>query len=365
MLLTVLFYAFVVVTGIQIIYYLLFATILGKKKKEVVNSKEYPITVIVYNKNNGNALVENLPSLLNQNYPKFEILIVDNNSNDNTIDNVEDLVDKHNHLKIIQVENNEAFWGNKKYALTLGIKAAKYDHLLFTDSQTKILSTNWISEMSSKFSDTKTINLGYRKFTKNSTFLNLLARFENLIKALQCFSYIKINSPFMAFGKNLAYERQEFFNVKGFIYHIKINNGEDDLFIRDAATKENITFTISSDSFVETESPKSLSEWFGTLKSNRSLQKHYKFKQQLLLHLFTISKVLFYVLGTSAFFFFSWKIILPIVLVYFLILWIVVGVTSKKLEEPQLVFFLPILEISLVLIQISIFIANSFSKSNR
>lgn len=365
MFLTVLFYVFVVVAGIQIIYYLLFSSILVKNKKEVITSNEYPISVIVYNKNNGDSLRNNLPNLLNQKYSKFEILILDSSTDDNDLGElILDFVEKHNNLKIIKAENNKAFWGNKKYALTLGIKAAKYDHLLFTDARTKVLSTDWINSMSTNFTKTKTINLGYRKLSKSNSFLNLLARFENVIKATQCFSFLKINNSFMAFGDNLSYDRQEFFNVKHFIYHIKVTNGEDDLFIRDAATKENITYTLDANSFVENEAPESITGWISSLKSNKSLQKHYKIKQRLLLNLFSFTKLLFYVFGTISFFFFSWQIILPIVLSYFLIQFVVVGLLAKKLQEPYIVYFLPILEISLVLIQISIFIANSFSKTS-
>ena len=178
MFLTVLFYVFVVVAGIQIIYYLLFSSILVKNKKEVITSNEYPISVIVYNKNNGDSLKNNLPTLLNQEYSKFEILIVDSGTDSGTKELIADFIIKYKNLKIIKVENNEAFWGNKKYALTLGIKAAQYDHLLFTDAKTKILSRDWITKMSSNFSETKTINIGYQKFSKKDSFLNLLVRFE-------------------------------------------------------------------------------------------------------------------------------------------------------------------------------------------
>lgn len=365
MLLIVLFYIFVVVTSIQIIYYLLFSSILIKNKKEVIISNEYPISVIVYNKNNGDSLKNNLPTLLNQEYSKFEILIVDSGTDSGTKELIADFIIKYKNLKIIKVENNEAFWGNKKYALTLGIKAAQYDHLLFTDAKTKILSRDWITKMSSNFSETKTINIGYQKFSKKDSFLNLLVRFENLITGIQCFSFIKINSPFMAFGDNLAFNKKAFFDVKGFIDHIKIPNGVGDLFIRDAATKKNITHTLSAKSFVENDAPNSMSSWFASLKSTKSLQKHYKIKQRILLYTFSVTKLLFYLFGIISLFFFSWKITLPIVLFYFLIQFVVIGLTAKKLNDFDVIFFLPILEISLILIQISIFIAKLFSKANR
>jgi asparagine N-glycosylation enzyme membrane subunit Stt3 len=63
-------------------------------------------------------------------------------------------------------------------------------------------------------------------------------------------------------------------------------------------------------------------------------------------------------------FFYPWQMILPIVLTYFLVQYIIVGIAANKLKEPYLIFVLPFLEIGLLLIQISIFSANLISKPN-
>jgi glycosyltransferase involved in cell wall biosynthesis len=364
MILTVVFYFFVACTGIQIIYYLSFSSFLFKQKKRNQKTGSIPVSVILYAKNSTAELQENLPLVIAQTYPIFEIVLIDNASSDDTSEIMKAFQEKNENIKIVAVKNTEAFWNNKKYALTLGIKAATYDHLLFTDANSKPISKNWIGEMSAMFTVKRTIVLGYEKFKSEKTFTNLLIRFYSLLKALKCFSFAKTATPFMAFGNNLAYTKSEFFKVNGFINHIKIIYGEDDLFIRDAASKKNIAFSISEDSFIETEPHKSFKEWFQYVRITNSLRVHYKFKHRFLLSLFIFSKTFFYVLAIVLFFFYPAEIIGFFLLAYVLVQYLVIGFSAKKLKESQLIFFLPFLEIGLLLIQISIFSANLISKPN-
>ncbi|MCI2227824.1 glycosyltransferase [Polaribacter sp. MSW13] len=364
MIIPVLFYLFVAFTVIQIIYYLAFSTFLLDNKKEKKNSSEISISVIICAKNEAENLQKFLPSILEQDYATYQVILINDASSDETSEVMKFFKEKNSNIKIIDVENIEAFWGNKKYALTLGIKAAKYEHLLFTDADCKPVSKNWIREMSKSFTHKKTIVLGYGKYQKEKKLVNLFIRFETLLTAIQYFSYAKIGSPYMGVGRNLAYHRSEFFNVKGFINHIQVRSGDDDLFIQDASNKENTTFCTSEDSFTISEAPKSFKEWSRQKRRHISTAKHYKTKHKFFLGLFFISKVFFFVLAPILFFFYPWKIILPIVLSYYLIQFIVIGFSARKLKESQIIYFLPFLEIGLLLFQFSIFINNLWSKPN-
>ncbi|MCL7753457.1 glycosyltransferase [Polaribacter sp. Z022] len=364
MILTVLFYSFVVFTAIQIIYYLLFSTFLFGNKKDKKKSLELPISVIICAKNEAKNLEEFLPSIIHQDYTDFEIVLINDASSDATESVMESFAKKHSKIKIINVENIEAFWGNKKYALTLGIKAATYEHLLFTDADCKPVSKYWIKEMSQNFTKNKTIVLGYGKYKKENSLVNIFVRFETLLTAIQYLSYAKLGSPYMAVGRNLAYKKSEFFNVKGFINHMHIKSGDDDLFVQDAANKVNTTISTSTNSFTESLAPKSFKDWFRQKRRHISTANHYKFKHQFFLALFFISKVFFYITATTLFFFYSWKIILPIFLSYYFIQFIVIGFSAKKLKEPIITYFLPFLEIGLLLFHLSIFITNLAAKPN-
>lgn len=364
MIISVLFYSFVVFTAIQIIYYLFFTSFLLADKKQKKTQEQFDVSIIICAKNEAENLKKFLPSIIHQEYKSYEIVLINDASSDETIEIMEAFKEKHSKIKIIDVENIEAFWGNKKYALTLGVKAAKYEHLLFTDADCKPVSKHWITEITKNFSNEKTIVLGYGKYKKEKGLVNLLVRFETLLTAIQYFSFAKLKIPYMAVGRNLAYHKSEFFRVKGFINHLHIKSGDDDLFIQDAANKKNTTICIDQNSFTESLAPTSLKKWFQQKRRHISTANHYKIQHQILLGLFFISKVFSLLLAIVLFFFYPWQIIISIILTYYVVQYIVIGFSAKKLKESQILFFLPLLEIGLLLFQFSIFINNLISKPN-
>ena len=361
-LLDVVFYSFIVVAFIQVIYYGLLFGSFSFKNEEKKHGNAIPVSVLICAKNEAENLKQFLPSILNQKYSDFEVVLINDASIDDTLEVMEDFAEKHSNIKIVNVKNIEAFWANKKYALTLGIKAATHDNLLFTDADCKPISKNWIAEMTKNFSTEKTIVLGYGKYKRTKSILNLLVRFETLLTGMQYLSYAKLGSPYMAVGRNLAYTKTDFYNVKGFINHMAIKSGDDDLFIQDAADKNNTVICISAESFTESKAPITFKEWFRQKRRHISTANFYKPKHKFLLGLFYVSKIGVIGVAPILFFYYPWQLILPILLSYYAIQYLVVAVSAKRLKEGGLLLYLPFLEIGLLLFQFSIFIANLVSK---
>ena len=362
--LNIAFYAFLSVVSIQIIYYLFlfskFAFLNPKNKTQKKNA----VSILICAKNEAENLKKFLPYILDQEYPDFEVVLINDNSHDDTLDIMEDFASKHNNIKIVNVIPTEAFYGNKKYALTLGIKATKNELLVFTDADCKPNSKYWLREISAHFSTSKSIVLGYGAYAKTKgSFLNKLIRFETLLTALQYFSYAKSGIPFMGVGRNLAYKKEEFFNANGFINHMKVRSGDDDLFINQVATNKNTSICFTKDSFTISNPKTTFKDWILQKRRHVSTAKHYKTMHKVLLAIFYISQFLFYALAIilliSTYF---WQIVLPLFLLRFLIFYIVFGKTSKKLDEKDLIIFLPFLEIFLIGTQLAIFITNLIAK---
>ena len=362
MVFTILFYTFVVATAIQVVYYLFFCSFVFEKKKEKNEDVNIPISVIVYIKNNADVLTEYIQHLVKQKYHSFEIVLVNNASIDNTIDTLKELQKQYTNLKIVDVKNTEAFWGNKKYALTLGVKAATHEHLLFTEIDSKILNEDWISEMACNFSQEKSIIIGYQKLKrKKNSLSNIFIRFHYLLNNIQAFTYTKFGSPYRATNHNLAYTKSEFFKVNGYINHVNLFIGEADLFIKDAATKINTTYSTDINSFVSSRKKITFKEWFFQQKKETILISLYKIKHQFLLRLFKVSKLVFYILAIYIAVI-NWAIALPFIIGYFTLLYTVLGKAASKFQEKNVIILLPFLDICLVLLQISIFISNQISK---
>ncbi|GAA4963267.1 glycosyltransferase [Algibacter aquimarinus] len=360
------FYAFIVVVIIQVIFYLIFFRKVAFLKPNNQNEKNIPVSIIICAKNEAENLKTFLPSIISQYYKNFEIVLINDASKDNTLEVMENFSDKHQNIKIVDVKNIEAFWGNKKYALTLGIKASKYNHLLFTDADCKPVSNKWISEMTSHFNDKKSIVLGYGAYSKvKNSLLNKLIRFETLFTAIQYFSFSKIGMPYMGVGRNLAYTKKEFFDANGFINHIQVRSGDDDLFINQIANAKNTTISITKDSFTESVPKKSFKSWVKQKRRHISTAKHYKKKHKFLLALLYSSNLLFWVLSVVLLIStHNWIYVLSLFIFRLSIQFIIIGFSSKKLNETDLLIWIPFLEIFLILAQLTIFINNLISKPN-
>ncbi len=366
MILQVLFYLFFGVVLIQCIFYgyifgkFVFANVQAQTKKNI------SISVIICAKNESENLSAFLPSVIDQNYPDFEIVLVNDGSHDDTLKVMEHFKALHANIKIVDVKPIEAFWGNKKYALTLGIKAATNRFLLFTDADCKPISNQWISEMSCHFSNDKGIVIGYGAYkTIKGSFLNKLVRFETLMTAIQYFSYAKLGQPYMAVGRNLAYKKELFFQARGFMNHMNVKSGDDDLFINQIANKKNAAICVSKNSFTESLPKQTFKSWIRQKRRHVSTANLYKLKHKAPLTLFYISQLLFWLIGTLLIcFLFNWKIVIALIGLRFIFQISILHLAIQKLNEKGLIFMTPFLELFLIVIQFYIFIKNLFSKSN-
>jgi len=362
--LLIVFCVFIAVVVIQFLYYIVVFGKFSFAKPQTVTPKRVPISVIVCAKNEEENVKKFVPLLAEQDYHTFEIVLIDDASSDNTLEIFEEFEKQYPNIKLVKVENNEAFWGNKKFALTLGIKAAKYEYLLFTDADCYPTSKNWITAMSAQFTQQKNIVLGYGAYEKiSNSFLNKIIRFETLLTATQYFSWAKIGKPYMGIGRNMAYKREEFFKVRGFMDHMKIRSGDDDLFINQAANGDNTTICYLPDSFTYSTPKTRFKDWFTQKRRHVSTAKHYKLFDRNQLGLFYLSQLLFLLLPIVLLAFqYQWIAVVSIIGFRYLFAWLTLGFAAGKLKEKDVMYWFPIIEIVLIFTQLNVFITNTFSK---
>ncbi|MFT4698232.1 MAG: glycosyltransferase involved in cell wall biosynthesis [Flavobacteriaceae bacterium] len=360
-----LLYIFAAVVFVNCAYLLLFSRFSFLQPKEIISSEEFPISLIICAKNEAENLKINIPIWQQQDYNDFEIILINDSSYDDTLEVLESFAKEDSRIKIVNVKNNEAFWGNKKYSLTLGIKAAKNKRMLFTDADCKPNSTLWMKKMVTQFSSKKQLILGFGTYQKKSGFLNKLIRYETLLTAIQYFSYAKSGMPYMGVGRNLAYTSNLYYENNGFMSHMKILSGDDDLFVNEVATSKNTALCFSKDSFTISKPKETWKEWSIQKKRHISTAKHYKDIHQFLLGLYFLSQILFWILAIVSLLMIDWKIPAIIIAFRFLLQWIIIGKSALKLDQKDLILLLPLWEIFLIFIQLSIFISNSTSKNTQ
>lgn len=350
---------FLVIVLLQLFFFLVLAKFLFSRNSSAYNKNLPKVSVIVSVYNEADHLEHLIHVLMNQVYPTLEVVVIDDGSTDSTPKILDSVFNKFQNLTILK---NTVNLGKKK-SLTKAISAAKYDQLLFTDGDCMPVSKDWIKSMMHCNSPEADIILGYGPYKHFPGFLNALIRFETAFTAFQYFGFAHIGFPYMGVGRNLAYSKTLFRSVNGYSAHDHIISGDDDLFVGEVATNDNTSICLDNASFVYSVPKTSWSSWFRQKRRHITTANHYKWQLKVTLSLFYLLNILFWCV------FFLALLSSENVLVVLSIFGLRLIITSciyrplfKKLREKSLLFFFPVLELCLVLVQAYLFIANIVSK---
>ena len=336
------------------------------KPAQANTENQEAVSVIIVAKNEYRNLKNNLPKILEQNYPNFEVILVNHASEDDTEYLIRELSQKYSHLKYVVVQDNINFFSGKKFPLSVGIKSAQHDVLLLTDADCYPDSENWIAEMQGQFTDKKEITLGYGAYEERKGLLNKLVRYDTLRVGMMYLSLAKWGIPYMGVGRNLAYRKSLFFRENGFQAHLNIPSGDDDLFINSAANFKNTAIAVGKSCRSLSVPKLSFSDWYYQKKRHLTTGKHYKTLHLFILGLWDISTLLFF---AAAIFLLSFQIqiilVSAILGVRILSQLIVTKKTMLLLGEKKLLLFSPVLEIFILVVNPLVSITGIFTKKRK
>lgn len=350
----------------QLIYYVgIYSRVLFYKKTPATN-EESSLSVIICAKDEEKNLKNNLPFILEQDYPHFEVIVVNDCSLDNTNAVLDDLQKKYSHLRTTEIKKDEKFTHGKKLAVTIGIKAAKSNWLVFTDADCKPNSKKWLKRISEKFTDDTEIVLGYGGYYKRPSFLNNIIRYDTLSIALQYFSYAMAGFPYMGVGRNMAYKKSLFFENKGFSGHYHIESGDDDLFINQTANKKNTRVCMESDAMVLSNPKENLTEWFKQKKRHLTTSKYYKGSTKFRLGTELFSRILFYTsfILSLVFFPYFYLYILAIFMFRMILQLTIIGNMAKKFNEKYILIPSVFYDIFIPFFNFIVVLANKITRNN-
>lgn len=320
-----------------------------KDNKIEYTSEFQPVSVIVYSSNDEDNIIQNLPLILEQDYPVFEVIVINDSSTDCSKDILLDLELKYNHLYQTFVPPNTCNLSRKKLSITIGIKAAKYDIILSTAANCRPQGKEWLKSMMRNFTEETDIVIGYSHYNYKSDkgAGKWFRSFDTVINAIQYLSYALRKKPFRGDGNNLAYRKEIFFRNKGFSKSLNLHFGDDDLFVNEVADSYNTAVELSPES--------QLVSYYDDIKaSNNELKLRYGFTAKyletsapLFSSFLSILNYLFYA-GVISAFATGYQNIYTIIIcsVILFSLWTVQIISYRKsayiLQAPKLLFSIPV-----------------------
>lgn len=266
-------------------------------EKEDITKLPY-VSVIIVAKNESENLARCLPAILQQDYPDYEVIVVNDGSTDESEFLLKNLKREYPFLYSTfspYSDTNESIQ-NKVLPLTIGIKAARKDVLLFTEADSLPMTDQWIKSMMSSLAG-KDIVIGYSRFTEGEDFRNKTALFDNLLFSLQYLSRAIKHKPFAGLYKNLAYKKHLFFDNKGFSATLNYDNAEE-VFVNHIMTADNTAVALEQDSYVSTELD-NFSHWKNIKTAYSRAKFNFKGFTAGIFSLETFSRYLFYMLSIA------------------------------------------------------------------
>lgn len=349
-------------------YWGVFSRFAFAKSKEISESECPPVSIVVCARDEYANLKNFLPKLLEQDYPEFEVLVVNDFSSDDSDILLEEMKKKYSHLHTFTLSQHLNFFSGKKFPLSLGIKAAKYDHLLLTDADCYPRTNQWIRHMMSEYDENTELVLGYGGYERRKGFLNILIRYETIKTAMQYFGYAKKGMPYMGTGRNLSYTKKLFFGSGGLVSHYVVASGDDDLFVNHVANAENTRMVFHEDSHTLSLPKTSFSAWFRQKSRHLTAGRLYKKSHKRWLGLYALSRTLLYLTFVAALLILHkplmWIVPISILLVVMLSQIIVTEKVAQKLEEKNLGWLSPLLELIFVIFEPLWVLKNLLSKKN-
>lgn len=348
---------------IQMLYYFIvyrriYAQYKKEKKGKLSTSNEYPpVSVIVTTNDEAQAIEKNLPLLLAQDYPNYEVIVVNNCKNNHTTDVLTLMDQKYEHLYHTFTPDSARYISQKKLAITLGIKASKNEWLLFTDANCAPKTNQWIKQMAHHFTEDKSIVLGYAGYRYSKEWIHRKIHIDQLFFSMQYLGMALLKRPFIGLGKNMAFRKSLFYQEKGFNNFLQLRAGADDLFINRTATKKNTAVETSYEGSICIDSY--YSTWKEEKLSYVASSHYYKGGQKTFLHVETLTRYLFYIISSYTLVFSilekNWivtGIVTFFLLLRFIIQALIIQKTCKSLKEKSYLWSLPIWDIVVPITQL-------------
>ncbi len=325
-----------------------------------------PLSLILAVRNEEDNLKNNLPKILSLDNVDFEMVVVDDFSQDNSYLVLGLLKDRYKRLTISMLNQETKF--SVKLAQNIAIKASKNQWVLNIPVSLSEVADEWLDNISGATDEEKNVIIGYSTFARSKGFFNSLIRIENYFLHLKSTGYILNRIPFVYSDENVAFKKEKYFEIGGYRQKVTEFYANLELIINSFIKKKTTTVLFNKESSIRKAEIVKRVDYFELLKKSIRIESHLSVSKRVILFLDELGKLLF--LPTAVFVI----VLLPELWIVFASLLgfisatylFIIKITQNRLNERKI--FIPSLMYSLLIPYFKMFYRWYFkrqSKKNR
>lgn len=324
---------------IRILYVLLYRKVIYRATNNEEPDLTPPLSVIVYACNDASYIKENLPLILEQDYPQFEVIVVNDGSTDETNEELKLLEQRYSNLYHTYLPEEAKTQSRRKLALNMALKASNYDWIVMTTANASPVSAEWLRSLARNMDDKADVVLAYSGLISSRT-KGLYYRMDNLFFQLRYLAMAKKGKPYMGVGNNLAF-RKCIYQQRLFSGILNIPVGEDDIPVNRIANSENTRVECSPGSVVKVHYQYLAKAWRERKMGYAITRKYYKNKSYRWWELEPLFRYLFWGLLIASLakgFFCNWLFALLFIkfsLIYYVIYYFSINRLARQFGEKR------------------------------
>lgn len=307
--------------------------------RQQIRDKEPAVSIVVpLFAEDANYLDTTLISLLSQDYAEFEVVVVYVGNSDDFFADIKSLQRLYPHLSPVHIDYSPHYPVSTKIALNVGIKSAKYDFVITTSSDATPASERWLSLLAKGFMYGDVV-LGYSGIARQNGFANLIFREYQFNDSVAWLSSAIRRKTYSASRNALGFKKSLYFDVRGF-NHLNMNVGENDLFVQQIATRDNVSVVLSPRATCTERTWGSWGWWWRRAKMLQTTHRYYPKGAMATIIAELSVRILFFAAIITALIFMPWEFMVAALIVallrYFVVMFVVIR-NTRRLGENGLI----------------------------
>ena len=355
---------FVLTFFIQLFYQLVINifTLSGKKREK--DGAHPSISIIIPSRNYEENLRELIPTLLDQDYPDFEVVVVDDCSSDGTEWYLAGLKLESHRIKTSRIIQETDF--PNALVITIGVRAATKEWLIFLNPLCRVKSKDWLKSFAAGMTPKAEAVFGFVNYVNREGSMQKLIRYENLDSFLLSGSARYFGFPMPVTDMNMAYKREQFLDLKGFAGVLDARFSENELYINKISSKKNTSFLLDRSSIVDFKGETDWHDGTNYKKKQLMLKRKFTSGQNVFLLINSLSRLAFDILMILLLIISPWRLYVAGVYLFKIIHELIWGlVATKRLGEKKLLPGLLIYRSLMPFINFTLSVKQLFTRKKR